>query len=286
VGHQAYFPIYPGNYVILLEDATGRRYGLSSGTQLERLMNPGRYIRKCLELADDELPFVLHHMNGKTKLLHMDEQMAGYVRTLVHSDAISEDFKSKISPGFLEYCRGEGFDGDIREYMQKIDFGRLNRKEKDGHLQSLIRLHMYQEAWMFVVQYGQGGLSNEDLCQVLLAQQQAEDMSEDTWMLGFSMHCFLGGCRQRPLLEYLCSYYQGPVKHMVRLWRAAMEQQVKADELEERLLIQMVFSASFTPDMPRIFRNYCSHPGREQVRLAYLTYFSYGAFYEGRDMEP
>lgn len=286
VGHQAYFPIYPGNYVIVLEDASGRRYGLSAGTQLERLMNPGRYIRKCLELAPGELPFVLHHMNGKTKLLHLDEKMAGYVRTLVYSDAISEEFKSRISPGFLEYCRGEGFDGDIREYVRGIDFGRLDRGEKDRHLQSLIRLHMYQEAWEFLLQYGPGGLSEEDLCQVVLAQLQAEGMQEDAWLLSYAMRCFLGGCKDRQLLGYLCGCCQGPVKHMVQIWRAAMEQRLPADDLEERILVQMVFSGTFTADTPKVFRSYCSHPGREQVRLAYLTCFSYEAFFEGRDVEP
>ena len=53
----------------------------------------------------------------------MDERMAGYARTLVRADFIADEFKCRISPGFLEYCRGEGFAGDIREYVLKIDFG-------------------------------------------------------------------------------------------------------------------------------------------------------------------
>jgi hypothetical protein len=145
---------------------------------------------------------------------------------------------------------------------------------------------MYQEAWVFLVQYGPGALSDEALCQVVLSQLQAQDMQEDEWLLGFAMHCFLAGFRQRPLLEYLCNYYQGPVKHLASLWRAAAKQQLKANELEERLLIQMVFTAAFTSDTSAIFRSYCSHPVRETVSLAYLTYFSYAAFFQGADVEP
>lgn len=277
-GHQAYFPVYPGNYVILLQDACGRRYALSSETQMERLMNPGKYIRKCLELAPQEIPYVLHHMNGKTRLLHMDARMAGYARTLVHSEAVSDDFKCRISPGFLEYCRGEGFAGDIREYILKIDFGKLPRNARDRYLESLIQLQMYREAWTFLVQYGVGKLPGEALQQVVIAQLQAQQMQEDEHLLYFCVRCFLLGGAKRPILEYLCSYYQGPAARMVDIWKEALKQQIPVLELEERLLIQMVFCAAFTPDVQKVFADYCAHQGREQVRIAYLTYFSYEVF--------
>lgn len=286
VGHQAYFPVYPGNYVILLQDIHGRRYALSSDAQMERLMNPGRYIRKCLELAPEELPYVLHHMNGKTKLLHMDARMAGFARMLVRSDAVSDEFKSRISPGFLEYCRGEGHADDIRDYVLKIDFGRLERSARDRYLESMIQLHMYREAWVFLEQYGLGRLSSESLSQIVLAQLKEQEMQEDEHLIFFAIQCFLRGSKERPILEYLCSYYQGPTSRMVEIWREAVKQQLDVSELEERLLIQMVFSTAFTPDVQKVFADYCSRQGREQVRLAYLTYFSYEVFVNQMAVEP
>ena len=285
-GHQAYFPVYPGNYVILLQDAHGRRYALSSDTQMERLMNPGRYIRKCLELAPQELPYVLHHMNGKTKLLHMDARMAGFARTLVRSDAVSDEFKSRISPGFLEYCRGEGFTDDIRDYVLKIDFGKLERSARDRYLEPLIQRHMYKEAWAFLEQYGGGKLPSERLAQAVVAQLKEQEMQEDDQLLFFATQCFERGSRNRPILEYLCSYYRGPTDRMVEIWREALKEQLVVTELEERLLIQMMFSTAFTPDVQKVFSDYCAHQGREQVRMAYLTYFSYEVFVNQMEVEP
>ena len=249
-------------------------------------MNPGRYIRKCLELAPEELPYVLHHMNGKTKLLHMDARMAGFVRTLVRSDAVSDEFKSRISPGFLEYCRGEGSAEDIRDYVLKIDFRRLERSARDRYLETLIQLHMYREAWAFLEQYGVGRLSCEALVQIVLAQLQAQDMQEDDHLLFFVIQCFLRGSKERPILEYLCSYYQGPTSRMVEIWREAVKKQIDVSDLEERLLIQMVFSTAFTPDVQKVFSDYCTHQGREQVRMAYLTYFAYEVFVNQMAVEP
>ena len=286
VDHQAFFPVYPGNYVILLQDAHGRRYAFSSETQMERLMNPGRYIRKCLELAPEELPYVLHHMSGKTKLLHLDARMAGFARTLVRSDAVSDEFKSRISPGFLDFCRGEGFADDIRDYVLKIDFGRLDRSARDRYLESLIQLHMYREAWVFLEQYGAGKISTDALIQIVLAQLQALQLQEDDYLLYFSFQCFLRGCKERLILDYLCNYYQGPTSRMTEIWREAFEQKVETIDLEERLLVQMMFSSAFAPDVQKVFAVYCSHQGREQVKIAYLTYFAYEVFVHEMVVEP
>lgn len=286
VDHQAYVPVYPGNYVILLQDAHGRRYALPPDAQMVRLMNPGRYIRKCLEQAPEELPYVLHHMNGKTKLLHMDERMAGYVRTLVRSDAVSDEYKSRISPGFLDYCRGEGSAGDIRDYIKKIDFSRLDRSARDQYLESLIQLHMYREAWTFLIMYGIGRVSADALQDIVLAQLQEQQMQEDDQLLYLTLQCFLRGSRKRPVLEYLSAYYQGPAARMVEIWREATKQQIKTYELEERLLIQMMFTSAYAPDVQKIFADYSAGHGREQVCMAYLTYFSYEVFVQQAPAEP
>lgn len=285
-GHQAFFPVYPGNYVILLQDAYGRRYALSSETQMERLMNPGRYIRKCLELAPEELSYVLHHMNGKTKMFHLDERMAGYARTLVRSEDVSEEFKSRISPGFLEYCQGEGRASDIRDYVLKIDFGRLDREARDRYLESLIQLHMYTEAWAFLEQYGIGKLSNEALEQIVLSQLAARKMQEDDHLLFFASQCFVRGCKERTILEYLCNYYEGPVDRMADIWRTSSARKIDTTDLEERLLIQMMFTGAFIPEVQKVFVSYCSNKGREQVKLAYLTYFAYEVFVNGQVADP
>lgn len=286
VEHQAYIPVYPGNYVIMLQDAHGVRYALSSDAQLERLMNAGRYIRKCLEQAPQELSYVLHHMSGKTRMLHMDEQMAGYVRTLVRSDEVSDAYKSRISPGFLEYCKGEGFAGDIRDYVLKIDFKTLDRSDKDRYLESLIQLKMYTEAWEFLILYGIGHLPVQALQQIVLEELQAQQMQEEEHLLYVTLQCFLMGCMKRPVIEYLCSHYQGPTTRMVSIWREAVAQQIPAGELEERMLVQMMFTGAFTPDVQKVFASYRSHEGRAQVCMAYLTYISYEVFVHQMVAEP
>ena len=111
-------------------------------------------------------------------------------------------------------------------------------------------------------------------------------MQEDEHLLYFVVQCFLRGSKGRPILEYLCSYYQGPTSRMVEIWREAVVQHLSVSDLEERLLIQMVFSTAFTPDVQKVFADYCAHAGREQVRLAYLTYFSYEVFVNQMAVEP
>ncbi len=283
--HRAYVTILPGNYVLLLQDAYGRRYALPKDAQMVRLLNPGKYIRRCLEYAPNELAYVLHHMNGKTKLLHMDAQMANYVRTLVRSDAVADAYKSRISPGFLEYCRDEGFAADMRDYLRKIDFGSLPRAAKDLYLESMIKLHRYEQAWTFMILYGAGDLHLSLLQEVVLAKLKEEKQPEEEHLIYFSMQCFLNGSRMHPILKYLCSYYQGPSNRMAKLWVEAYEQKLDCIELSERLLMQVMFTDSFTPDIQRVFIDYAAKGGRETIVRAYLTYVSYAAFVQQSELD-
>ncbi|MDD6038450.1 MAG: DUF5717 family protein [bacterium] len=286
VKRQAYIPVFSGNYVVVLVDASGMRYAMPTDSQMERLMNPGKYIRKCLALAPDELPYVLHHMNGKTKMLHIDEQMAGYIRTLVESDRISQEYKSEIGPGFFEYCRGEGRSIDSSDYMLRIDFGLLDQNARDRYLASLIHMRMYKEAWAFLIQYGTGMLDLESLQQVVLVQLQNQLNEEDEHLLYMSMQCFVMGSRKRTLIEYLINFYQGPSEHLLVIWEEAQKLQLAVHDLEERLLIQVMFTGKDMPELHSVFSSYCSTTPREQVRIAYLTYFSYKRFVNRIFVEP
>lgn len=286
INHEAFFPLYPGSYVILLETVNGQRVAGIESVQLERLMNPGHYIRRCLELAPGELPYLIHHMNGKTKLLHMDERMAGYVKNLVDSDLIAESYKSKIGPGFLEYCKNNDHVSDSKQYLKKIDFGKLSRLEKDRYLEALVMIGMYDLAWDFALEFGVGRMSAEALKKIVLFAVKQNDMQEDAHLIEMAYRCFVAGQTPELLVRYLCSYYEGPTNKLCEIWKKAVSMGIRVHEMEERLLVQMLFTTAFIPEVQSVFANYCKQGGREIICNAYLIYFSYEAYVNGLTVEP
>lgn len=284
VDGKAFFPVYFGNYVLLLKDKNGRLVFGSPDCQLMRLFNPGRYIRTCLELAPGKLSYIMHHMSGKVGLYEMDEQMAYYARALVDSDIINDDYKSKVGPGVLEYLRRNEPIVNTRNYLLKIDYSKLGRTERKDYLETLVGLAMYEEAWSFLIQYGAGDLGIEHLLKIVVNRLDDKNVSEDEELVYFSQICFDAGIKDKRIIKYLMKYYIADAKHMARVFKAGRDVGIKSVEYDERVLILMAFSRTFVKYTEEIFIDYCNVSPREFIRRAYLNYFSYRAYVSGEKM--
>lgn len=284
VDGKAFFPVYFGNYVILLKDARGRLVFGSADCQLMRLFNPGRYIRNCLELAPNKLSYIMHHMSGKVGLYEMDEQMAYYARALVDSDIINDDYKSKVGPGVLEYLKRNEPIVNTRNYLLKIDYSKLGRPERKDYLETLVGLGMFEEAWSFIIQYGAGELGVDHLFKIVVNRLDDKDTSEDEELVYYSQKCFDAGIKDKRIIRYLMKYYIADAKHMARVFKVGRDLGIKSVEYDERVLILMAFSRTFVRNTEDIFIDYCNVSPREFIRRAYLNYYSYKAYVSGQKM--
>lgn len=274
----AIFPVYSGNFVILLKDKRGRYVAGKNDNELMRLFNPGRYIRTCLEKAPNKLSYIMHHMSGKVGLLDMDKQMAYFARALVDSDIVSDDYKSKIGPGVLEYLKTNEPLVNTKNYLLKIDYSKLNQRARKDYLESLVGLGMFDEAWSFIVQYGAGELEIEYLKKIVLSQLDANDPAEDEQLVYYAKHCFDNQVSDKRIVKYLMKYYCADARHMAKVYRASKNQGIKSAEFLERVLILMAISRTFVKESEEIFVEYCNTSPTGVIRRAYLNYFSYMAY--------
>jgi hypothetical protein len=70
------------------------------------------------------------------------------------------------------------------------------------------------------------------------------------------------------------------------LWKAAKDYGVNTMELEERLLVQMLYADHMLPEAPEIYQSYYSNGGRDLVMLAYLSYRAHAYFVHHIPAEP
>lgn len=89
---------------------------------------------------------------------------------------------------------------------------------------------------------------------------------------------FRKGIYTERILWYLCRYFQGSLKEMERLWKAARTFELDTYELEERFLVQLLYTEGRTEAMEEIFEHYFEGHGQEMVLMAALSYFSYRYF--------
>ena len=277
-GGEAYFPIYTEDFCILVEDVYGRRFTESSiSWQLEPLMNPGECIDRCMELAPEELPFLLYHFRKKKSWEQFDENEKAELSKLLENPQVSDRLKASWCLLILQFYKndtGEEHMFSVEPYLKEAEFEILPEQTRRYLLNLLVEIRLYEKAYQMVRLYGYEKLDLS--CRVALCGYEitAAGYEEDDFLLGFVQSTFLLGKYSDVMLVYLCKYYNGPTKRMEKLWHAAGEFDIDTFDLEERILTQMLYTTDFIGDAGAIYDSYCAGGGRKLVCMAYLSYFA------------
>lgn len=97
---------------------------------------------------------------------------------------------------------------------------------------------------------------------------------------------FRQGTYTERILWYLCCHFQGSLKELAALWKAAQEFELDTLGLEERFLTQLLYTRGWQEGVEVIFLSCFRAGGRQMVLMAGLTYFSYRYFVEDSEVSP
>lgn len=271
VEQSAYFQLYTDDYVILFEDEKGRRYAGSVSYRLQRLMEPERYLPKCMDLAPDELPYLLPYFEKKKRFQKEDRR---YFETILFAKEMESGYQGTLAMEILRFYRTLEYDGVAVFYLETADYGQMPQAVRCFMLEALVENHKYEQAYELLKEYGVdqiGPAARVTLASATIRRQDADDEEIDEFLLLLAENTFFQKKYDETMLDYLCRYYNGPTDRMCQLWRAAKQFEVKTFELEERILLQIVYAESWVREREEIFESYYNAGGRELVILAFLS---------------
>lgn len=275
---EAYFPLYTEEYCILLEDAYGNRFAESIPFRVEPLMNPERCLQRCMELAPEQLPFLLYSFRGRTRcgdFLPGDEKN---LARLLSAEPLSDRYKADMCPEIIRFYQERSRQTNevfaLEQYLSGVEPAQLSVAARRYLLNLLSEAHLYDKAYRMAQLYGYDYMElsgRVSLCSYGITSLGYE---EDDFLLGFVQTTFARGKYSDIMLIYLCKYYNGSTKNMAKLWKAAGEFQIDTFDLEERILTQMLYTTEYIAEAEDIYDSYYAGGGRETVCMAYLSYFA------------
>ncbi len=178
----------------------------------------------------------------------------------------------------IEYYM-ENYDGDkLEEQLRQFDMSGMPPKERCKIQELLIARAMYEEAYKELKHYGYEEISVNRLMKLCVYLLWSREGSEDTFLLELCAYVFSKGKYDETILRYLLKHYSGTTKNMLKLWQAAQDFTVDAVDLEERLIVQMLFSGSYVARIMDVFEDYYKNSMNQMVISAYLAQQSYGYF--------
>ena len=272
---EAYFQVYTKDYVIVLEDASGNRYVKGMNYQLERLIRARTYFRKCLAYAPYETSFLLQYFADRNKSTMFLPEDKDYLLLLMKSEKLRKEYRASLYAQVLRFLEHLDETELFEAYLLPAPVTDCSRNDRIYCVEQLIACHQYELAYQYINRYGAGQLKPAalvPLCSYAIVSCEGE---EDDFLISLTSYVFLQGKYDVTMLDYLVHYFGGTTKSMYRLWKACTAFEVDAFELEERLIVQMLYTSEFVERIEDVYASYCVHGGSDLVQKAFLNYFAY-----------
>lgn len=271
INHSAYLNIYGNGYSILLEDAKGNRFLPEEEPVVKPLLDAAPFLKKGMEYGKNKLPFMLSYFDRKKIWQTYEEEDLPYLSQLLESEQISREYQDEIRLQMIAYYY-DNYTGDtLDEFLQNLSFERLEKTIRGKLMELLVARGHFQKAYELLLAYGSEKLSAGKLLSVICNRIHEIGQEEDKYLLGMCKNVFQRGKYNDVVLEYMCRYSYGNLKEMTSLWKAAKEFELECTELEERCIVQFLYTGSYAECMEALFESYGEGGGRRLVILAYLS---------------
>ena len=280
IDNTAYFQLYSQEYVVVFEDAKGRRFCGSIPYQLQSLMDTQKYLEKCLELAPFQLPYLISYFDKKQNYLTFGKEDKAHFKPLMFSEVVSSEYKARMLPEILRFFQINAYDAMIEEYLQKADYSKLEPDTRRFAMELLVENHLFDFAYEKVLEYGIdqiGSASKVALAGYLIDKFEGE---ADEFITDLTLAAFLAKKYNEKTLNYLCQNYNGSTQIMLAIWNAARIYEVERFELSERILVQMMYADNMVIEGLSVFAYFYEKEGADFITLAYVSYCAHQYFVE------
>ena len=274
----AYVPLYGDDYKLFLEDGRGCRYTVSIPYEQERMMEPGQLITEVSAYVKEHDGLDIYLCESNRSFLDISEENVYRFRHIADSAHMEVARKNEICLKLLHYYYEKDYMHKLDEYLLQLEPEEKQEKERNEILRFLVIRGMYDKAFTWMKRFSVQGVDSKTLmrlCSRLIARDGLIEDKELTKMIAYA---FEKGKYDGNLLSYLVCFYQGTMKKLRDIWKAAEAFDVDTYEMSERILVQMLFTGSFIGERMEIFKKYISGGAKMEVETAFLFRCSYDYF--------
>lgn len=277
-GQELYLPLYGSDYRIILEDVEGNRFCRETEYELTRLMIPDKIAGMIAPYVKNQLLFDLWFCERGKELSSISEDNVEGMKRIMNSPMVREDVQREIRLKLIHFFYDKDRMKELDDCLQELSMEQVFTDSMAQLIRFLVIRGMYEKAYEWLCSCGGEGVEAKlivRLCSRMVAQNEIPD---EAVMTALVYRAFLAGKYDETLLEYLCHHFQGTIKEMRDIWRAAEEFGVDTYELSEKILIQMLYTGAFVGSTMAIFKSYVEKGADRKVELAFLAQYSYDYF--------
>ena len=272
---RAWVDIFSKTARIFPVDTFGNRYTVSMDYTIQPLMKPEDYEEICINYSNH--PKLLIHLFDRCQRDHIFNERATALRKKVLSiDGINRLYYYDCLEALVDYYYEYYNDELLEYYLSLIAINEVRPEKRLKLLEYMVKRCFYEKVLDALEIFGYEELSVNLLvkfCSGWLSASGGERKQE--LMVHLCYYVFNRNKYDEAILKYLVRYFFGPTKEMFRIWKAAKGFEVDTHMLEERLLVQMLYTEGYVQDSFLIFKEYYKNVTNRTLVRAFLSFYAY-----------
>ncbi len=277
--------VYGSDYIIALEDAAGNRYVKSADYTLEKLMLPGKYLKAVSDCVYDNDRFNMNILTTGKGDEGVDESNVLRYQNLSASEELERPVADRYLLKLLDYHANKGDRVSLMTGLKRADPLSMSPDDRCEVMRLMLMSSDYQPIYDMIQTCGPY-FADPRYMQTFLDRMISKTEGEDPILTACSIYCLSLGKKDGLILTYLASYYQGQCKDLRNIWKMAGGYGVDRREIEERMLIQMLYSGAFVGERNDIFDDYLTMDPDPDVVRAFLLQSCYDYFVHEKLVSP
>lgn len=279
---KAYVGIYTEDAAIIFEDAYGKRYeGIEY--ELKKLLDMEEYLKLCYEISSGSKPLIMYFADKYLRYRKEHGKSISVLKNMLHMEKLTESYRIMVEKEIIDYY-SNNYDGDsLDEYLLNISADNLGTPARIKIMEMSVIRGLYDRAYELMAKYGFYNVEPRRVfkCVARIIEDRAyekNELKEDSVLVKMAAFAFKKGKYNEETLGYLGRYYNGTTKELLNIWKAAKDFCCDKRELEEKIIVQMLFTGAYVSRIDEIYDSYEQKIPNKKVKKAYLFSKSYDYF--------
>lgn len=278
----AYVDIFTENYELIFVDYLDNRYSKTIPYTINQLMEYDFLIKECIKLTKHPM-LILHIADKAMSYQKVDDETVSLLKYLLTVNFLKEEYRNRIIFELVQYFYDNFQSDEMEEYLLQVNPQLLSRDERTKVMELYIARERYEKVIPFIEEFGYEAIQTNKLMKLanyLLSITSEE--SENVLLTSIASFIFSKGKYNPEILNYLVKYYQRRTGDMYNLWEACSALELNTLDLEERLLMQMLYTEDYIVNSIAVFHHYYEKGNNLQLIRAFLSFHAYKYLVKGR----
>lgn len=260
-------PVYGSEYKLFLQDENGNRFTKSIHYENKQLMEPKKQLSYISGYMQGRLRFDIYLCEVDKNYITISMDNVRRFKNLAESPQVVESFKKEIRTKLLRFYYDNDMIGELDAFLEDTEADEMEASERAEFIKYLISRGMFDKAYYWLRSYGVSDVDPKSVARLVSKRIINKNYEYDEFLVNVAHYIYKNMKYDENILRYLMVNYDGKVSELRKLWKSAVDLELDAKQVMERMLRQIEYTGVTIQDMDSLLTAYalCEGHDRELV---------------------